>query len=57
MSAADLSTIFLFILAGLLVGGAWSAYRAGSRVGTIVLGFLAVLALAGAILSLIGEMG
>ncbi|MBP2332306.1 hypothetical protein ACLB3A_10220 [Corynebacterium freneyi] len=57
MSATDLSTIFLFILAGLLVGGAWSAYQAGSRVGTIVLGFLAVLALAGAILWLIGEMG
>ncbi|WP_295626102.1 hypothetical protein [uncultured Corynebacterium sp.] len=57
MSAADLPTIFLFIVAGLLVGGAWSAYQAGSRLGTIVLGLLAVLATAGAILWLTGEMG
>ncbi|MFC3849644.1 hypothetical protein ACFORJ_05645 [Corynebacterium hansenii] len=56
MSAADLPTIFLFILAGLLVGGAWSAYQAGSRAGTIIMGLLAVLATAGAILWLVGEM-
>ena len=56
MTAADMPTIFLFILAGLLVGGAWSAYQAGSRVGTVVLGLLAVLATAGAVLWLVGEM-
>ena len=49
-------TIFLFILAGLRVGGAWSAYQAGSRFGTVVLGLLAVLATAGAVLWLVGEM-
>ncbi|HJG58260.1 hypothetical protein [Corynebacterium xerosis] len=56
MTAADMPTIFLFILAGLLVGGAWSAYQAGSRFGTVVLGLLAVLATAGAVLWLVGEM-
>ncbi|HHT31937.1 MAG TPA: hypothetical protein GX015_05245 [Corynebacterium sp.] len=56
MSAADFPTIFLFIVAGVLVGGAWSAYQAGSRFGTIVLGLLAVLATAGAVLWLMGEM-
>jgi len=56
VTAADMPTIFLFILAGLLVGGAWSAYQAGSRFGTVVLGLLAVLATAGAVLWLVGEM-
>jgi len=56
VSAADFPTIFLFIVAGVLVGGAWSAYQAGSRFGTIVLGLLAVLATAGAVLWLMGEM-
>ena len=43
MTAADMPTIFLFILAGLLVG-------------TVVLGLLAVLATAGAVLWIVGEM-
>ncbi|MFD5867616.1 hypothetical protein ACFWGD_03240 [Corynebacterium sp. NPDC060344] len=55
MSAADMPTIFLFIVAGLLVGGAWSAYQAGSKFGTIVLGLLAVLATAGAIVWLLDQ--
>ncbi len=50
-------TYLLFIIAGLLVGGAWSAYKAGSMVGTLVAGVLAVVALAGALLWLMGGMG
>lgn len=52
-----LGTYFLFIVAGLLVGGAWTMYQSGSRVGTIVVGLLAVIALAGAVLMLLGVMG
>ncbi|WP_448852453.1 hypothetical protein [Corynebacterium sp. 335C] len=50
-------TYLLFIIAGLLVGGAWSAYKAGSTAGTLVAGLLAVVALGGAILWLLGGMG
>lgn len=55
-TASTLSTYFLFIVAGLLVGGTWSLYKSGSRVGTIVFGLLSVIALAGAILWLLGVM-
>lgn len=55
-SGTELSTYFLFIVAGLLVGGTWTAYKAGSRIGTIILGLLSVVALAGAILWLMGAM-
>ncbi|MBV7296177.1 non-structural protein NS4A [Corynebacterium sp. TAE3-ERU12] len=47
-------TYMLFIIAGLLVGGTWSAYQAGMRIGTVVMGLLAVVATAGAILWLLG---
>ena len=56
-TASTLGTYFLFIVAGLLVGGTWSLYKAGSRVGTFILGALSVIALAGAVLWLIGVIG
>lgn len=56
-TGVTLGTYFLFIVAGVLVGGAWSLYKAGSRVGTLVVGLLAVIALAGAVLWLLGVMG
>lgn len=55
-TASTLSTYFLFIVAGLLVGGTWSMYKTGSRVGTLICGALAVIALAGAVLWFIGVM-
>lgn len=49
-------TLILFIFAGFLVGGAWTMYKQGSRVMTFVLGLLAVIALAGAVMWMMGEM-
>ncbi|WP_298086917.1 hypothetical protein [uncultured Corynebacterium sp.] len=49
-------TLVLFIVAGFLVGGAWTAYQSGSRVMTFVLGLLAVLATAGAVMWMMGAM-
>lgn len=46
----------LFIIAGMLVGGAWSAYKAANRIATYVLSAGAALALAAALMWLIGEM-
>ncbi|MFV8380485.1 hypothetical protein [Corynebacterium hindlerae] len=46
----------LFIIAGLLVGGAWSAYKAENRTATFGLAICAAIALAAALLWLIGEM-
>lgn len=46
-----------FIIAGLLVGGTWSAYRAGSLPATVILGVLAVAFLAGGILWLFSGVG
>lgn len=51
------ATYLLFIVAGVLVGGTYSVYKAGSRRGTLVMGVLAVIALAGAILWLTGALG
>lgn len=56
MNGSELIAIILFPIAGGLVGGTWSAYKAGSRRGTIILGLLAVIATAAAVLWLIGEM-
>jgi hypothetical protein len=50
--------ILLFVLAGVLVGGAWSMYRQGATRG--VIGFLALLALlatAGGVLWLVPGEG
>lgn len=46
----------LFAVAGLLVGGTWSAYQAGQRVLTFVLALLAALAATAALLWLLGAM-
>ncbi|AIT61417.1 hypothetical protein [Corynebacterium doosanense] len=47
----------LFLLAGLLVGGAWSAYQGSSKVATILMAVLAALATAAALVILLGEIG
>lgn len=47
----------LFIAAGLLVGGTWSAYQAGSRPLAIFLALCAAVAFAGAVFWLMGVMG
>ncbi|MFC0003261.1 hypothetical protein [Micromonospora siamensis] len=48
----------LLILAGLLVGGAWSLYRQGAPRGAVLLtGLLAVLATAGGLLWLLPGEG
>ena len=47
----------MFIIAGILAGGAWSAYKNGSRVATGILGVLTVAALGVAILWMMGVMG
>lgn len=46
----------MFAVAGVLVGGTWSAYQNGAKKLTVVCAILAALALAGAILWLIGGM-
>ncbi|AKK09171.1 hypothetical protein HCH15_09815 [Corynebacterium testudinoris] len=46
----------LFIVAGLLVGGVWSAYQAGNKLLTIVLAVFAAVALTGAVLWMLGAM-
>ena len=46
----------LFILAGLLVGGAWSAYQAANRRATYGLAVIAAVAIIAALYMLIGEM-
>ncbi|CAM3151070.1 MULTISPECIES: hypothetical protein [Corynebacterium] len=42
--AAGMWVVVLFLLAGLLAGGVWSAYQHGSKAVTIVLALLAALA-------------
>lgn len=49
-------TLVLFIVAGFLVGGAWTAYQSGSKVMTVILGLLAVVATAGAVMWMLGAM-
>ncbi len=44
----------LFLVAGLLVGGTWSAYQNGSRALTIFLALTSAVAFAGAVLWMIG---
>lgn len=46
----------LFILAGLFIGGAWSAYKAENKLGMIVAGAIGALAALGGIFWMIGEM-
>lgn len=46
--------LVLFIVAGLLVGGTWSAYQNGGKVLTVIMAVLAAVALVGAVLWLMG---
>ncbi|MHA2789314.1 hypothetical protein ACXZ66_09240 [Corynebacterium sp. S7] len=46
----------LFIIAGILVGGAWSAYQNGSKGATMVMAVLAAAALLIALLNLFNAM-
>lgn len=46
----------LFIIAGLLVGGAWSAYKNGSKGATMVMAVLAAAAVLIALITLLGAM-
>ncbi|MBC3185265.1 hypothetical protein H7347_01515 [Corynebacterium sp. zg-331] len=46
----------MFAVAGVLVGGTWSAYQNGAKKLVIVCGILAALALTGAIMWLMGGM-
>lgn len=48
--------VMMFLLAGLLVGGVWSAYQRGSRTVTAILAVLAAMALALAGFTLLGAM-
>lgn len=47
----------LFLLAGLLVGGVWSAYQNSSKTMTVIMAVLAVLATFAAVLLLLGVIG
>lgn len=47
----------LFLLAGLLIGGVWSAYQNSSKVMTTIMAVLAAAATLAAVMLLIGEMG
>lgn len=47
----------LFLIAGLLVGGVWSAYQNSSRALTVIMAVLAAVATLAAVLMLIGGMG
>ncbi|BAC18810.1 hypothetical protein HMPREF0290_2032 [Corynebacterium efficiens YS-314] len=46
----------LFIIAGLFIGGAWSAYKAENKIGMFVAGAIGIIAAVAGILWTIGEM-
>ncbi|MBD8028888.1 hypothetical protein H9627_00855 [Corynebacterium sp. Sa1YVA5] len=46
----------LFIIAGLFIGGAWSAYKAENKMGMFVAGAIGIIAAVGGILWTMGEM-
>lgn len=52
----DWMVLILFIVAGLLVGGTWSAYQNSNKFLTVVMAVLAAVALTGAVLWMIGVM-
>lgn len=54
--AGSLFIWILFIIAGLLVGGAWSAYQNGSKKATLVMVVLAAVALLIALGNLLNAM-
>lgn len=45
----NIFVLFLFLVAGLLIGGAWSAYQNDSKLMTVVAGVLAAIAIAAAV--------
>ncbi|QGU07754.1 hypothetical protein COCCU_09150 [Corynebacterium occultum] len=46
----------LMLVAGLLVGGAWSAYKSDNKFLTVIMAVLAAVATVGAVMWLIGAM-
>ncbi len=50
----DFAVYGLFILAGFLLGGAYSLYKV-NKAATVVLGVLGALAVAGGVLQMIGQ--
>ncbi len=52
-----LAVWILFLIAGLLVGGAYAAYQAESRLWTFIGGALAAISFGAAVAWLISEMG
>lgn len=55
--AGGMWVLICFLIAGLLIGGVWSAYQNGSKVMAIILAVAAALALIIAVLSMLGAMG
>ena len=47
----------LFIIAGLLVGGVYSAYQSGSKAATLIMAVIAAVAVLTAVLMLLGVFG
>ncbi|MCG7275034.1 MULTISPECIES: hypothetical protein [Corynebacterium] len=45
----NIFVLFLFLVAGLLIGGAWSAYQNDSKLMTVVAGVLAAITIAAAV--------
>ncbi|AIJ33849.1 MULTISPECIES: hypothetical protein [Corynebacterium] len=50
--AAGMWVVILFLLAGMLVGGVWSAYQNGSKAVTVILALCAVIAFAFALFNM-----
>ncbi|MDY5839122.1 MAG: hypothetical protein SPJ78_00150 [Corynebacterium camporealensis] len=50
----NIAVLILFLVAGLLVGGAWSAYQNGSKFMTVAAGVLAAITTAAAIAWMLG---
>ncbi|PFG28453.1 hypothetical protein [Corynebacterium renale] len=46
----------LFAVGGLLIGGAWSAYQAESKLWTVIAGVLGVMAALGGVLWMVGGL-
>ena len=49
--------LVLFLVAGMLVGGAWSAYQQGSKAMTVVASLLAAITVVAAISWMVGAFG
>lgn len=49
--------LVLFLVAGMLVGGAWSAYQQGAKAMTVVASLLAAITVVAAISWMVGAFG